>query len=89
MIFKEAMNNSLKYSEANQTVLTIVQKKDSIEISFEDNGTGFEIMEISKGYGLKNMKNRAKKMGSELSIQSSKSEGTKVLLHLAKIPQMG
>ena len=85
LIFKEAMNNALKYSQANQASLTYTQNDQMLEITFVDDGLGFDPEQLDKpGYGLKNMRSRAEKIGAGIEILSNKQQGqgTKVTLQL-------
>jgi len=89
LLFKEAMNNALKYSGANRARLHVLVSANQIEIFFRDNGKGFDIHQRNKGYGLKNMAERAEKAGAVFSLKSSGSNGTlvKVMLKLEKLPE--
>ncbi len=89
-IIQEAVNNALKYSEASEININILESFRSIEgaggevVKFEikimDNGKGFHLSEIEMGNGLNNMKKRAREIGGELSITSFENKGTTVLL---------
>ncbi len=79
-IFKEAMNNCLKYSRADSAYLKIEFSRTELTISFEDNGIGFEQKEDGEGYGLKNMTARAEKIGACLEIRSVPGTGTLIFL---------
>ena len=79
LIFKEGMNNSLKHSKSNRVSFIAHTDGDELEITLEDNGTGFEQKTESKGNGIKNMQGRAEKLGSSLQIDSLPGEGTKIL----------
>ncbi|MEM9921638.1 MAG: two-component regulator propeller domain-containing protein, partial [Bacteroidota bacterium] len=82
MIFKEAMNNTLKYSEADKAVLRTQPHNNHWSIVFQDDGKGFQTKATSQGYGLKNMRKRAKTIGAQIEIQSDGQTGTAVVLHL-------
>lgn len=82
LLFKEAMNNCLKYAKADLAKLTIERSGNKILIIFQDNGGGFELAGEANGYGLKNMEDRAKKIGGVLLISSVKDRGTKISLEL-------
>lgn len=86
MIFKEAMNNSLKYSGARKASLYLRTNGKFSKMEFNDNGVGFDINKKSKGRGLKNMKNRAESINVQFSIAST-SSGTRIVLD--RIPHMG
>ncbi len=80
LIFKEAMNNALKYSECKSVTLEIVLRDENkAEIFLFDDGKGFNIEKVYEGNGLKNMKNRGEKLGGFTEIDSRPTIGTKVL----------
>lgn len=74
---QEAVNNSLKYANAN--VISINAKKidNKTKITISDNGIGFNIDEIQKGNGLNNMKKRIEEIEGKFDIFSS-IDGTKI-----------
>lgn len=83
LIFKELFNNVLKHSEAGNVVLTTeVSAARDICIIMEDDGKGFDPEHVKKGYGLKNVCNRAKKINGEIDIYSTKNTGTRTTLIL-------
>ncbi|MEL6811336.1 MAG: ATP-binding protein, partial [Bacteroidota bacterium] len=85
LIFKEAMHNCAKYSESTWVELTVESSDGYSSIRLKDNGKGFNVHRQGKGRGLTNMKNRSEKIGSNLSIVSSK-EGT--VVSLRRIPHL-
>ena len=76
LIFKEAVNNALKYSGC--TLLKVSIGQGAIKI--QDNGKGFDTLKEYQGNGLKNMQQRAKEIKGTLEIQSSGDSGTLVIL---------
>ncbi len=79
MIFKEAMNNCAKYSEGDRVELKLISEEHQSQFILTDNGKGFNVQNKSKGRGLTNMMNRAKKIGAEIIITSSE-KGTRISL---------
>lgn len=78
-IYKEAMTNALKYSQATEIELSITLRPDQVlEIVLKDNGIGFETEKLQRINGLNNMKLRAKRIHSELHIIST-HKGTKII----------
>ena len=77
LIFKEAITNICKHSNCKQVNVYFKQEKDNFVLKIEDNGTN-TLPLISEGSGLNNMKMRAKNIGADLIIDSSK--GFKVTL---------
>ncbi len=82
LIFKEAMTNTFKSSEARNVTLTLKRDdKNGFEMTFEDDGIGFYTGEIEKSNGLQNIRERANRINALLRIQSVKNEGTKIVLN--------
>lgn len=88
LIFKEAMNNCLKYSEADNVEVFVSVKNNFLEFILKDDGKGFDLNENSNGYGLTNMKERARKINCNIVISSKVNGGTMITLQ-GNIPQMG
>ena len=85
LLMKEAINNAVKYSEGTTIKFEITIVKDNLNILIADNGKGFDETAI-KGNGLANMQKRAEKINAQLSVKSTKEQGT--ILQLAvKITQ--
>ena len=78
LMFKEAINNSIKHSGCKKIILEALYKNDIIEVTLIDDGSGFNINEIKYGNGIKNMENRAKKIGGRLYWESQDGNGTTV-----------
>src|SRR5436190_3732279 len=78
LIFKEAVNNALKYSEATKIIVLLGKENHQIKLSVKDNGIGFHAGNATSSNGLKNMKVRAKNLNGVLNIHSSPGAGTSV-----------
>jgi signal transduction histidine kinase len=78
LICKEAVNNSIKYSGADKINVHIKGSGKKIAILITDNGKGFNVDEVKKGYGLKNMQYRAGQVKYTIALQSSPGKGTSV-----------
>jgi signal transduction histidine kinase len=76
LIFKEAINNAIKYSDCNEINLKISTERKKIIIILQDNGKGFDVKNIRRGNGLINMSQRAKKIKGEVDINSQINIGT-------------
>ena len=80
-IFKEAMNNALKYARAGEVFLKAGRQDGGLYIVLSDNGVGLdEASGRSDSYGLSNMKRRAAGIGATLEITGEKGKGTEVRL---------
>ncbi len=78
LIFKEAINNSIKHSKCSKIILDINFRNEVIEISVSDNGNGFDENNIRYGNGIKNIENRAAQIGGKIKIKSSPESGTSI-----------
>lgn len=88
LIFKESINNVLKYSGCSNVKVTVRAKSHQLEMTIDDDGKGFDVEEMKKlaakslsGNGLRNMKRRAEEMKGQCTIESKPGAGTKVFLH--------
>ncbi|QEC43201.1 sensor histidine kinase [Pseudobacter ginsenosidimutans] len=79
LIFKEAVNNALKYANTENISVQISKKDHSVELVVSDDGIGFDPEKIKKGSGLNNMMNRSKELGGETIISSVAGSGTRVI----------
>jgi signal transduction histidine kinase len=82
LIFKEAMTNAFKYSEAKNVSLTLKRdESDGFTMSLEDDGIGFYTGDVQKLNGLQNIRERADRINADLRIHSEKAHGTKIILN--------
>lgn len=87
LIFKEAINNVLKYANCKKLDVTITQHNHSIELTISDDGVGFDTDKINiatskslSGNGLKNMQVRAAEMNAVYKLESKPGKGTTLYL---------
>lgn len=80
MIFKELVNNIIKHAAAAEVVLEVKKANGEVVLSLTDDGKGFEQDKIKKGYGINNIRSRAKRINGEISIFSKAGIGTTVEL---------
>ncbi|MBK9983020.1 MAG: tetratricopeptide repeat protein [Saprospiraceae bacterium] len=78
LIFKEAINNMVKYAGADRAFFSINGTKNNLTMVIRDNGKGFDVNQPSEGNGLKNMKKRAEEIGGKLLIDSGAGKGTTI-----------
>ena len=72
LIFKEAITNIAKHSNATHVIVTISREKDKIKLEIKDSGTKvFKTATKLNGNGIKNMRIRAKKINAELRINAT------------------
>lgn len=88
-VTQEAVNNALKYAEANYILVTINFKEDILSIVIDDDGKGFDpsiLEEIPKnnsegGMGLFFMKERISYINGRLFVNSKLGKGTRITIN--------
>lgn len=77
LIFKEGINNAITHGECSEIKLNANVRGKTLYMVLHDNGIGFTEETLKhRGNGLDNMKNRAKKIGGDLEIESVPNKGT-------------
>jgi len=86
-IIQEAINNAIKYSEADVIEISLSQIDDNVVITVKDEGKGFDTrlvearsVNIESGRGFFNMYERTEYVNGKLSIESTPGQGTTVTL---------
>ena len=89
LIFKEAVNNAVKYSDCSEIKIDFNKTRNLFLMQISDDGIGFdtksviqweELHPVRDGNGLVNMQLRAKRHKGKLDIISSVGKGTKIIL---------
>ncbi len=78
LIFKEAINNSSKYSNADEIKVSLKNINGNFLMTINDLGSGISSSEKLTGHGLRNMKMRAERIGGK--IEFVKDGGFKIVL---------
>lgn len=83
-IVQEALQNVKKHSHATEVKMKLRCHANSLQVSVEDNGIGFDVTEqLSEQvehFGLTSMRERSQLIGGELEIDSAPGKGTRVEL---------
>jgi two-component sensor histidine kinase len=84
LVFKEAVNNAVKYSGCTELRVTLLRERGQIVLRIADDGRGFDPQHVQStsggGNGLPNMRKRAAELGATLTITSAMGEGTAIEL---------
>jgi signal transduction histidine kinase len=83
LIFKEAINNIYKHSNASKVTVDLTNTKIKFSMKICDNGKGYNPGLIKKGNGLKNMNLRAVRIGAQ--IEMSTTNGVAIILKMKNI----
>jgi hypothetical protein len=76
LIFKEAINNTIKYSDASQCNVQTFIRDHKFYFEIKDNGKGFSGTIKVNGTGWKNMQKRVKELNGKITIASEPGKGT-------------
>lgn len=82
MIFKEALSNISKHAKAEKVRLTVTEENGKMILCLKDNGKGFDISKNRNGFGISNMKQRAGRVGAEITVSSELEKGSEIVLVL-------
>lgn len=82
-IVQEALNNVAKHAVANLVQLCLSKSDDTIELIVQDNGQGFEMAKMARGYseagiGFLSMRERAELSGGSFTVDSKPGLGVKI-----------
>ncbi len=80
LIFKEAMTNVFVHAKAGNVSFSLKRNNDQFEMRLEDDGIGFQMEEVAKLNGIRNMNLRAKRIHAALHFTSRANEGTTISL---------
>lgn len=82
LIFKEAINNAAKYSNAKHVEASIDKWNVGLVMKVQDDGRGFDQTVVGSGNGLRNMKHRADEIKASLKVNTHIDRGTTIVLEL-------
>ena len=77
---REAILNAVRHSRASELHLALTATAQGCQARLRDNGVGFDAATTggSSHYGLKGMRERIRKIGGELVLQTAPGKGTEV-----------
>ena len=74
-ITNEALSNVARHARATQVQLSATSNDDKLLLKIADNGSGLPFDYVN-GYGLRNMRERARMLGGEMQLDSTPNRGT-------------
>jgi two-component system nitrate/nitrite sensor histidine kinase NarX len=85
-IVREVLANIAAHSGATEARLLVSRKDGRYVVTVEDNGTGMSSVAEPEGhYGLTIMRERAQRIGAEITVESAEGSGTRVRLSLTAV----
>jgi signal transduction histidine kinase len=80
LIFKESVNNAVKYAGAKNIWVQLHTNGKKLTLLIKDDGMGYDPATVRPGNGLKNLSLRAKEIGGQLTVTTALSKGVEVQL---------
>lgn len=80
-ITNEALSNIARHARAKHVCLTANIVDGRLRLKIEDDGRGMPA-DYTAGYGLRNMRDRARMLGGELALQTEPAHGTTVIVEV-------
>jgi signal transduction histidine kinase len=77
-IVQEGLTNICKHSQATVVRLQIQTTAFGLSLILQDNGRGFRVDNIARGFGLQGMQERIAALGGELKIVSEPGAGCQI-----------
>jgi signal transduction histidine kinase len=81
-ILQESFNNVVKHAKASKIELEILQKSNVLEITFKDDGTGYDQNNNTIGQGILGIKERVSLLKGALNISSEQNTGTSIFISI-------
>lgn len=79
----ELMTNAAKHAAATEVRVAVLLDGDDVLLSVEDDGKGFRPRESARhGFGLRNLRQRARQLGGRLVLEEREAGGTRVVLRV-------
>jgi signal transduction histidine kinase len=78
LIAQEALTNVRRHAGASQVSVALTCNDGSFTMTLSDDGAGFGPGDATGGQGLRNMRERAEKLGGDLDVQSTDGGGSRI-----------
>ncbi|HFC09133.1 MAG TPA: hypothetical protein ENJ54_04645, partial [Chloroflexi bacterium] len=79
-IVREALSNTVRHAHARRVEIEARAMGKHLVVTIRDDGQGFQLHGIERGYGLRNMYDRARLLGGTLTIDTAPGQGTTITL---------
>ncbi|MCC7331595.1 MAG: sensor histidine kinase [Flavobacteriales bacterium] len=81
-ICQELLNNSLKHSKATHISILLQLKNNTLQLTYEDNGVGFDANKVKKGVGLNSLNSRIELIKGSLDFDNEQVKGTAAYIRI-------
>ena len=83
-IIQEALNNIIKHADATDVLVQLSETESEYHFIVEDDGKGFDPLQIQSGLGLKSIQSRVDFLKGNLDIDTKEGVGTTLSWHIPK-----
>jgi len=83
-IIQEALNNIIKHADAKKVLIQLSETDTEYHFIIEDDGKGFDPLQIQSGLGLKSIQSRVDFLNGNLDIDTKEGVGTTITWHISK-----
>ena len=76
-IAREILSNVARHAQASEvSIACAIREGESVVMTIEDDGVGFDPATVTRGHGLTNIEERARRIGGDLRISERRPKGT-------------
>ena len=81
-LVQEGLSNAIKHADASRARVAIEERDGLVTIRVEDDGNGFDMSSVKRGFGLTGMSERVEMAGGEIAFESREGGGTQIRVTL-------
>ncbi|HEX8019215.1 sensor histidine kinase [Mucilaginibacter sp.] len=83
-VLQESVNNVMKHADADRLDISLIRSDESISLTIEDNGKGFDTTnpDVFNGMGLNNLRSRINFLKGKVEFDSQANRGTLVSIYI-------
>lgn len=82
LICKECMSNMVKHAAASNVWIQVTLHRNKLQLTFKDDGKGFDATVVTSRNGLKNIRSRTKKWKGQINFKTADGNGTVIEISL-------
>jgi signal transduction histidine kinase len=80
LLVQEAISNAVQHGRARHISVEVTQGADRLTVQVRDDGEGFDPSSRAGGAGLLGMRERARRLGGQVTVASTRGQGTEITL---------
>lgn len=88
-IVREVLSNIARHAQAKRVKVSCTRDEDALRLEITDDGVGFDPTTVRRGHGLRNIEERAHRLGGNLIVEAEQPKGTRHVLHLPSLKGEG